>query len=259
MRALDISATGIAAQQSNIDRVANDFANVNTDGYKKGRVEFQDLMYETVKKAGGQLGEETQSPVGIQYGHGVKVGANHKEFSQGPSRVTNGMLDFMIEGRGFFPVQMPNGEIAYTRNGSFRRDAQGRVLHSTGASLIPAITLPSNMLGMRVTNSGEIIAQMPGGTEATIGQLQLVNFQNEDGLEARGSNMFFATLASGAPVQGIPNEANFGNIQPGHLEGSNVDISSAMVDMIQTQRAYEMNTKVMSVADEMMKAMVNIK
>src|SRR3954468_9964644 len=148
IRALTTAATGLEAQQANIERISNDMANVNTDGYKRSVNEFQDLMYETVKEPGAQLGSGSQSPVGIQTGMGVKVGANHKIFEQGPTRMTYHPTDIMIEGRGFFPVQLPNGEIAYTRSGAFKTDAQGRMMLSNGAQLIPQITIPSNTLNM---------------------------------------------------------------------------------------------------------------
>lgn len=260
IRALTTAATGLDAQAANIERISNDLANVNTDAYKRSRNEFQDLMYETVKEAGASLGASSQSPVGIQTGMGVKVGAAHKIFEQGPARMTYHPYDLMIEGPGFFPVQVPNsGEIAYTRRGSFHVDAQGRVQLASGAMLIPQITVPTNAEKFGVSPSGEVKITTPTGAETVIGQLQLINFPNEQGLSAMGNSLYKATAGSGAPIQGIPGENGMGVLQQGSLEGSNVNVANSMVDMIATQRAYEMNTKVMGVADQMLGATANIK
>ncbi len=259
MKALSTAATGLEAQQANIERISNDIANVNTDGYKRSRNEFQDLMYETIKEPGGSLGAGTQSPVGIQRGLGVKVGATHKIFEQGPARMTYHPYDFMIEGTGFFPVQMLNGEIGYTRTGSFHIDAQGRIQQTNGAQLIPAITIPTNALNVTVSQGGEVKAQLPGQGEAILGQLQLIRFPNEQGLLALGDGIYKPTLASGAPQQTLPGENGMGTIQQGALEGSNVNVANSMVEMITTQRGYEMGTKVMGVVDQMLGATANIK
>ncbi len=259
IRALSSASTGLEAQQANIERISNDLANVNTDGYKRGRIEFKDLMYETIAEPGAQLGAATQTPVGIQQGMGVRIGANHKIYEQGPARMTYHQFDFMIEGSGFFPVQMPNGEVAYTRTGAFHRDPGGRLVLSNGARLLPEITVPPNAAGISVAANGEVKAALPGGEEAVIGQVQLVTFLNEEGLLAAGNGIVKASAASGAPLQGVPGENGMGSITQGALEGSNVNVANSMVELIQTQRAYEMNTKVMSVADQMMGATANIK
>lgn len=259
IRALTTSATGLEAQQANIERISHDLANVNTDGYKRGKTEFQDLMYETIKEPGGALGANSQSPVGIQQGMGVKVGAAHKIFEQGPARMTYHPYDLMIEGKGFFPVQMPNGEIAYSRVGNFHIDAQGRMLLANGAMLVPQITVPANSTGVVINSQGEVKSHSPTGGEDVLGQIQLVTFQNEQGLMAMGESLYRPSLASGQPVQGVPGENGLGAIQQGALEGSNVNVANSMVDMISTQRAYEMNTKVMGVADQMLGATANIK
>jgi flagellar basal-body rod protein FlgG len=259
IRALSAAATGLEAQSANIERISNDLANVNTDAYKRGRIEFKDLMYETIKEPGEQLGVASQTPVGVQRGMGVKVGGAHKIFDQGPAKMTNNQLDLMIEGTGFFPLQMPNGEVAYTRTGAFHRDVAGKVVLSNGARLLPEITIPPNALGVQISPAGEFKAFLPGGQEAVIGQVQLVTFINEEGLSAQGSGVYKATQASGAPLQGVPGENGLGLVTQGALEGSNVNVANSMVDLIATQRAYEMNTKVMSVADQMMGATTNIK
>jgi flagellar basal-body rod protein FlgG len=259
IRALSTAATGLEAQQANIERISNDLANVNTDAYKKSRNEFQDLMYETIKEPGGTLGSSSQTPVGIQAGMGVKVGTSHKIFEPGPQKMTYHPYDFMIEGKGFFPVSMPNGEVAYTRAGAFHLDSTGKIGLSSGAKLIPEVTVPTNAINVVVTPQGEMKATLPNQSEVVIGQIQLITFQNEQGLDAMGSGLYKPTLASGAPLQGIPGENGLGNIQQGALEGSNVNIANSMVEMIATQRAYEMSTKVMGVADQMLGATANIK
>jgi flagellar basal-body rod protein FlgG len=259
IRALTTAATGLEAQQANIERISNDLANVNTDAYKRSRSEFQDLMYETIKEPGGTLGAGSQSPVGIQTGMGVKVGASHKIFEQGPARMTYHPYDLMIEGKGFLPLQLPNGEIAYTRNGSFHLDAQGRLQTAGGAQLVPQITVPSDSTNLTVSANGEVKSMSSTGGETVIGQIQLVTFTNEEGLSAMGESMYKPSLSSGAPLQSIPGENGVGLIQQGALEGSNVNIANSMVDMITTQRAYEMGTKVMGVADQMLGATANIK
>jgi flagellar basal-body rod protein FlgG len=259
IRALSTAATGLEAQQANIERISNDLANVNTDGYKRMRNEFQDLMYETVKEPGGSTGANSQSPVGIQKGMGVKVGTSHKIFEQGPARMTYNPYDLLIEGKGFFPVQMANGEVAYSRQGAFHIDAQGRLQLASGAQLIPQITIPPNALNITFAGNGEIKAQLPNNGEAVLGQVQLITFQNEQGLMGAGDGLYKATLASGPPLQGVPGENGMGLIQQGALEGSNVNVANSMVEMITTQRAYEMGTKVMGVADQMLGATVNVK
>jgi flagellar basal-body rod protein FlgG len=259
INALTTAATGLEAQQANIARISNDLANVNTDAYKRSRTEFQDLMYDTVKEAGGSLGANSQSPVGIQTGRGVKVGSTHKIFEQGPAKMTNHPYDLMIEGKGFFPVAMPNGEVAYTRAGNFHLDSQGRVSLSNGAQLVPQITIPNNAVSVLVTPNGEVRATLPNMGESVLGQIQLISFTNEQGLNAAGENLFKATLGSGGPVQSVPGENGVGVIAQGAVEGSNVNVANSMVDMIATQRAYEMGTKVMGVADQMWSATINVK
>jgi flagellar basal-body rod protein FlgG len=259
IRALSTAATGLEAQSANIERISSDLANVNTDGYKRGRTEFQDLMYETVRSPGSATGAGSTTPVGVQTGMGVRVGAAAKIFEQGPAKMTYHPYDLMIEGKGFFPVQLPNGEVAYTRNGNFHVDATGRIVNSQGAGLLPQIQIPPNAVNVLVTPSGEVRAQLPNQGEATLGQIQLVTFTNEQGLFSAGNSLFKPSLASGAPLQGVPGDNGMGSIQQGALEGSNVNVANSMVEMITTQRAYEMNTKVMSVADQMLGATSNLK
>jgi flagellar basal-body rod protein FlgG len=260
IQALTTAATGLEAQQANIERISNDLANVNTDAYKRSRNEFQDLMYKTTKEAGGTLGAGSQSPVGIQTGLGVKVGTIHKNFEQGPARITNHPYDVMIEGKGFFPIKMPNtGEVVYSRAGNFHIDSQGKLQLSNGAQLIPEITIPADALDVIIAPNGEVKAKMANLGETVLGNIQLVGFQNEQGLDAIGNGLYRANLASGAPIQGVPGEGVMGQLQQGALEGSNVNVANSMVEMISTQRAYEMGTKTMGVADKMWESTINIK
>lgn len=259
IRALSAAATGLEAQQTKMENISNDLANVNTDGYKRNITEFEDLMYETVKEPGAALGANSRSPVGVQVGVGVKVGASLKNFEPGPAKLTNNPFDFMIEGPGFFQIQTPQGEMVYSRNGAFHRDLQGILTQSNGGKLIPQIVVPANVVSVLVSGSGEVKAMLPTGGELTLGQMQFANFQNDQGLAALGHGTYRTSLASGPPILGLPGENGMGLVQQGALEGSNVNVANSMVDMITTQRAYEMNTKIMGVADQMMGAVVNIK
>lgn len=259
IRALTAAATGLEAQQTKISNIANDLANVNTDGYKRSTTEFQDLMYETITEPGGALGANSQSPVGVQVGMGVKTGAAHKNFEPGPTRMTYNPYDLMVDGSGFFPVQTPQGEMAYTRTGAFHVDSQGILQLSSGAKIVPQIVVPMNALNFAVSQTGEVKVQLGGTAEAVLGQIQIVNFQNEQGLVATGNGLYRVSQASGPPIQTIPGENGAGLIHQGALEGSNVNVANSMVDMITTQRAYEMGAKVMGVADQMLSATVNIK
>jgi len=259
IQTLHTAATALEAQSANIERISSDLANVNTDGYKRGQTEFSELMYRTEKEPGAQVGASSQTPVGIQRGLGVKVGAQSKIFEQGPVKHTGNPLDIMVEGRGFIPVQRANGEIAYTRVGAFHRDSQGRMVLSNGCQIVPNVVLPANALGITIKPNGEIVAMMPDAAENTVGQIQLAGFVNDQGLMAMGDGLYRPTPASGAPIQAIPGEDGMGQIGQGELEGSNVNVASSMVEMIQTQRAYEMGTKVMGIADQMLNATVNLK
>jgi flagellar basal-body rod protein FlgG len=260
IRTLSTSASGLMAQQTNLERISNDLANANTDGYKRGKVEFQDLMYQTVKEPGAPLGNTSVTPVGIQNGTGVKVQSAHKVFEQGSAKTTYHPMDLMIEGQGFFQVTKPNGEPAYTRNGAFHSDAEGRMVLSDGSLLEPVITIPQNSSGVQVSQDGVVSAVVPGGgPPQQIGTIPIFRFRNEQGLMAEGNGLYRVSGASGPPLEGTAGQNGWGGISAGMLEGSNVNVPSAMVDMITTQRTYEMGTKVMGIADEMMGATVNIK
>jgi len=258
LRALNTSSTGLEAQQANIDRIANDLANVNTDGYKRENTEFHDLMYETVKEPGARQGATVTTPVGIQKGMGVRVGSTHKIFEQGSTKVTNNPYDIMIEGKGFLPIVLPNtGETVYTRTGNFKLDSQGRLGLSNGALLQPTITVPSEANTVIIGPNGEIKAYTNEG-ESVIGQVQVVNFVNPQGLMAMGNNFYKPSVGSGPPNLAVPGEAGTGTILQGALEASNVNVANSMIEMIGAQRAYEMNTRVMGVADKMLEATTNI-
>ncbi|MBC7384631.1 MAG: flagellar basal-body rod protein FlgG [Cryobacterium sp.] len=259
IQTLHTAATALEAQSANLERISNDLANVNTDGFKRGRTEFSELMYKTDREPGTQVGATSQTPVGIQTGLGVKVGASHRIFEQGPSKQTGNPMDMMIEGRGFIPVQRTNGEVAYTRAGAFHRDAQGRMMLANGSQLVPNVVLPANALAITIAPNGEIKAVLPNAEETTLGQIQLATFVNEQGLSSSGDGLYRPTQASGAPIQSIPGEDGVGQVAQGALEASNVNVASSMVEMIQTQRAYEMGTKLLGIADQMLNATVNLK
>jgi flagellar basal-body rod protein FlgG len=259
IKALTTAATGLEAQQANLDRISNDLANVNTDGFKRGTTEFHDLMYETTKDPGAKIGAASESPVGVQKGLGVKVGASYKIFEQGPMKVTNNPYDLAIDGnKGFFSCTMPNtGEIVYTRTGNFKLDSQGRIGLSNGALLDPPITVPSSANTVQITPNGEVKVVTAEG-EQVIGQIQLTTFVNNQGLKALGGNFYQRSPASGAPQQVVPGELGVGSVTQGALEASNVNVANSMIEMIGAQRAYEMNTRVMGVADKMLEATSNI-
>lgn len=256
MKALSTAATGMHAQETRLDQIASDMANMNTTGYKRSRTEFQDLLYQNVKEAGG--GGPNQAPVGVQVGSGSRVSSQFSVYEQGPVKQTNGMLDLMINGDGFFTVQMPTGEIAYTRDGSFKVDPQGRILTASGEALVPNISIPPGTGGVRISPQGEVVAINSQQGETQIGNIQIVSFINPEGLKKIGGNKLLATAASGVPIQGTPGENGLGVLMQGALEGSNVKPTEAVMDMITTQRTYESNAKIMGVADQMWSTTNNI-
>jgi flagellar basal-body rod protein FlgG len=258
LRALQTAATGMEAMQANVNTVANNLANVNTTGFKKDVSEFQDLFYQTVREPGAVVSDNTASPTGVQVGSGVKTSSIHKIYEQGSAKVTNNPLDLMINGDGFFGVQKDDGQIAYTRDGSFKVDAQGRVMSSHGYLLTPPITIPPNAIGVSVAANGAVSIRDAEGKTNQIGQIQVVNFVNPSGLLASGGNLLQVSEASGAPIQGNPGSNGIGNLEQGHLEASNVNVVNEMVNMIQAQRAYEMNSKVIQAADQMLQVSSNV-
>lgn len=253
MRALWTAGSGMAAQQANIDVISNNIANVNTTGFKKSRSDFQDLMYQTVRQPGANSGNDTQIPTGIQIGHGVRQVATQKLYTVGNFQNTGNPLDMAIEGDGFFQVNMPDGTIAYTRDGSFKLDAQGRIVTSEGYQIEPQIAIPEGATSVEVAADGTVSVMLPNNTASQeVGQLQLVRFINPSGLLSMGRNLLQETDASGAPTASNPGEDGAGTIVQRYLEMSNVQIVDEMVNMIVAQRAYEMNSKAITTSDEML-------
>lgn len=257
MRALSTAATGMQAQEQRLDQIAHDLSNMNTTAYKRGRTEFQDLMYQNIKDAGGVPGQD-QAPVGVQVGSGTKVAAQYAVHEQGPVKVTNGLLDMMINGDGFFQVQMQNGQVGYTRDGAFKLDSQGRLVTSGGQLLIPTVQIPQGSAGVTVTPSGEVRVLSNQGGENTIGKIEIASFLNPEAMRRVGDNLSAATSASGPAVVGAPGEAGLGSLQQGALEASNVKPTEAIMDMITTQRTYESNARIMTVGDQMWSTTNNI-
>lgn len=260
MKALHTAASGMAAQETNVSTISNNIANVNTTGYKRARAEFDDLSYETIQEPGARSSASTNYNVGVQVGSGAKVSAVKKEFTNGAPQITSNPFDLMINGDGFFGIIMPNGEVKYTRDGSFNVDAQGALVNKQGYKVYPGLNFPPNTSSVTIAENGKIDAYTRGQTEPTsVGQLAVFIFVNPVGLKNTGGNLYNVTVASGAPTQGIPGENNAGGIMQGALEASNVSPMTEMTDLIRAQRAYEMNSKVMGVADQMMQTINNIR
>ena len=260
IRSLFTAATGMTAQQLNLDVVANNLANVNTTGFKRSRVDFQDLLYQTLRSAGATQAQGVQVPTGIQVGLGTRAAAIQKIFSQGDFQQTGNPLDIVIEGDGFFQVLTPNGETAYTRDGSFKMDSQGRLVDSDGYPMQPEITIPAEATNISVGADGTVTVNLPGQTTPSeVGQIQLVKFLNPAGLSSQGRNLFAPSAASGDPVTGTPGANGFGTTAPGFIELSNVKVVEEMVNMIVAQRAYEINSKSIQTADEMLSIANNMR
>lgn len=252
--ALWISKTGLAAQDAKMGAISNNLANVNTTGFKRDRVMFSDLFYQKQRAPGAQLDQNNTAPTGIQYGSGVKVTGTQKEFSVGSIQNTGQNLDVAITGQGFFQVETPDGDIAYTRAGNLQKNQDGVLTNAQGLPLVPQIELPANTKELQIAKDGTVTASIGGEAEPVeLGQITLVNFVNPAGLEALGGNLYRETAASGEAVEGVPGEEAFGQLEQGSLEGSNVQVVEEMVDMITVQRAYEMNAKMVSAADGMLK------
>ncbi|ATF93761.1 flagellar basal-body rod protein FlgG [Cedecea neteri] len=252
--ALWVSKTGLAAQDAKMGAISNNLANVNTSGFKRDRVMFSDLFYQNQRAPGGQLDQNNTAPTGIQFGSGVKIVGTQKEFSTGNIQNTGQDLDVAITGQGFFQVETPDGEMAYTRAGNLQRNQEGVITNAAGLPLVPQIELPANTKEIQIAKDGTVMALVGGETDPVeLGQITLVNFVNPAGLEAVGGNLYRETAASGDAVEGIPGEEAFGQLEQGSLEGSNVQVVEEMVDMITVQRAYEMNAKMVSAADDMLK------
>ena len=247
------------AQQINIDTIANNIANVNTTGYKQARAEFQDLLYQNIRPAGTAASTSTEYPVGLQLGLGTRPVATTRIYRQGDFRQTGNPLDLVIEGKGFFQVRMPSGETAYTRDGSFHVDKEGKIVTADGDPLEPNITIPADAQEIVIASDGTVSVTQAGQTTAQqLGTIQLSNFQNPSGLNAIGRNLMMATTASGEPIVGNPGEQGMGRINQGFLEQSNVNVVEEMVNMIIAQRAYEVNSRAVRVADDMLSQINNL-
>ncbi len=261
MRSLSIAATGMLAQQMNVEVISNNIANVNTTGFKRQRAEFQDLLYQDLLRAGTNSSESgTIVPSGIQIGLGVKPAAVYRITEQGNITITGNDLDMAINGKGYFPVEMPSGDIGYTRAGAFGRSPDGDLVTPNGYIVQPGITIPTNAVGISVNAQGEVSATIQGQTAPqVVGQLQLATFANEAGLQAVGDNLFLETTASGIGTLGTPGAAGFGTIQQGALETSNVNVVAEITNLITAQRAYEMNSRVIQASDEMLSSVVQLR
>jgi len=257
-KALWIAKTGLDAQQTRMSVISNNLANVNTTGFKKGRAVFQDLIYQTVRQAGAQAAQDTELPSGLMLGTGVRTVATEKMFTQGNVTQTENSLDMAIEGRGFFQILMPDGNIAYTRDGSFQMNSDGQLVTSGGYEVQPGIVIPEGTLSLTVAEDGAVSATVAGNVAPiVVGNLQLADFINPAGLQPIGQNLFTETAASGAPQAGNPGLDGRGRLLQGFLESSNVNTVEELVNMIETQRAYEMNSKAISTADAMLQYVNN--
>jgi flagellar basal-body rod protein FlgG len=260
MRALQTAATGMMAQELNVQVIANNIANMRTTGYKRQRAEFQDMLYEHVRRIGTQTSDQGNIlPVGVDLGSGVKTVGTPRIMTQGTLSQTGGDLDVAIRGEGFFKIQLPDGTFAYTRDGSFQMDAQGRIVTVQGNVVQPGITIPQNSTSLTINSEGQVSVIVAGSSAPTVlGQLNLTRFINKAGLLPIGDNMFTETPASGAPQDGLPNSNGAGDLQQGNLEQANVEAVTEISDLIAAQRAYEMNSKVISAADEMLKTTAQV-
>lgn len=256
--ALWVAKTGLDAQQTRMTVVSNNLANVNTTGFKRGRAVFQDLLYQNVRQAGGQTSQDTTLPSGLTLGTGVRMVATEKLHTQGNVVQTNNALDLAIEGRGFFQILQSDGSIAYSRDGSFKMDAQGQLVTANGHVLQPGITIPSSAQSITIGADGTVSVQVSGAASPTqVGSIQLADFINPTGLQPIGKNLFVETAASGSPQAGTPGLTGLGTLVQGSLETSNVNVVEELVNMIETQRAYEMNSKAIQTADQMLQYVNN--
>jgi flagellar basal-body rod protein FlgG len=259
MRALWTAATGMQAQQLTLDVVANNLANVQTAGFKRSRVDFQDLVYETLQAPGAASAQGQEIPSGFQVGHGSRAVATQRLFIKGDLQQTGNTLDLAIEGDGFFQIQQPNGDLAYTRSGAFKKDSQGRLVTSDGFTVDPEISIPDNALTVTVGVDGIVSVTIPGQAQPQqVGSLQLARFINPAGLLSQGRNLFIPTQASGDATTGTPGQDGFGTLLQGFVEGSNVNVVEEMIGLISSQRAYEINSRAIRTADDMMQTANNL-
>jgi len=261
MQSLSIAATGMMAQQLNVEVISNNIANMSTSGFKRQRAEFQDLLYQNLRRVGTNSSDAgTIVPAGVQVGLGVKTGSVYRIMTQGNLDNTENKLDVAIQGRGYFRVEMPSGEDAYTRAGSFQISPDGQLVTADGYTLAPGITIPQEATDITISNDGQVQVTIQGQTDAqVVGQIELAAFANEAGLDPLGSNLFIETAASGAPTLGTPASDGIGSVLQGFLETSNVNAVTEITTLITAQRAYEMNAKVITATDEMMSVTSNVK
>lgn len=253
LRSLWIAKTGMEAQQTQLDHISNNLANSATAGYKRSHAAFEDLIYQNLRQSGAASSEQTQLPTGLQIGLGTRAVASVRNFTQGNLQQSSGALDVAIKGNGFLAVTMPDGTTGYTRDGSLQMDAQGQIVTNNGYTVQPGITIPANAQSVTIAPDGTVSVGLPGqALPQTVGQLQLTSFVNPGGLEPRGQNLFAETASSGTPNTGNPGADGLGTLQQGFLETSNVNVVEELVAMIQTQRAYELNSKAISTSDQML-------
>ena len=259
MRSLWISKTGMEAQQTQLDTIANNLANVSTNGYKRAHAVFEDLMYENLRQAGANSSEQTTLPTGLQAGLGTRTVATARNFSQGGLQQSSNPLYIAIRGSGFFEIQLPDGTNGYTRDGSFQVNAQGQLVTNNGYTVQPGITIPTNAQSVTIGNDGTVSVGVPGqALPQKVGQLQIASFINPAGLEPKGGNIYTETAASGTPNTGTPGQNGLGSLQQGFVETSNVNVVEELVQMIQTQRAYELNSKAIQVSDQMLQRLAQV-
>jgi flagellar basal-body rod protein FlgG len=259
MRSLWISKTGMEAQQTQLDTISNNLANVSTNGYKRSHAVFEDLMYQNLRQAGSNNSEQATLPTGLQVGLGTRAVATSRMFSQGNLQQTGNSLDLAVRGHGFFQVQLADGTTGYTRDGSFQVSPQGQLVTNNGEVVAPGITIPAGAQGITVGADGTVSVSIAGQTAPqSVGQLQLANFVNPAGLEPRGQNIFTETAASGAASTGAPGQNGMGGMTQGFVETSNVNVVEELVAMIQTQRAYELNSKAIQTSDQMLQKLSQI-
>jgi flagellar basal-body rod protein FlgG len=260
MRALDIAGTGMQAQQTNVEVISNNIANMSTTGFKRSRAEFQDLIYQNLRRVGSNSSDNgTVVPSGAQIGLGVKTAAIYQITEQGNLQQTGNSLDMAVQGNGYFQVTLPSGDTAYTRDGTFALAPDGTIVTADGYPVSPGIVVPTNALSVSINASGQVQATISGQTTPnTLGQFQLASFPNVAGLEAQGDNLFLATAASGNAVTGTPASPGFGSVMQGFIETSNVNVVSEITNLITAQRAYEMNSKVITASDDMLQTLTNL-
>ncbi|MES2090731.1 MAG: flagellar basal-body rod protein FlgG [Pseudomonadota bacterium] len=259
MRSLWTSKSGMEAQQTQLDHISHNLANSGTNGYKRSHAVFEDLMYQNLRQAGANSSEQTQLPTGLQVGLGVRAVATSRQFSQGSLQQTNNNMDVAIKGSGFFQIANPDGTTGYTRDGSFQVDAQGQLVTNNGYLVQPGITIPNNATSVTIAGDGTVSAVIAGQTTPqNLGQIQVANFINPAGLEPRGQNLFAETASSGAPQTSTPGTSNAGTLAQGFVETSNVNVVEELVSMIQTQRAYELNSKAIQTSDQMLQRLAQL-